>query len=113
VPLVHQPRLRRLRRVLGQAEQQVEQPTACVGEPGVLDVGERGREDDVEAGAPRRSARREALAGRIADAVVRSPTPGPTCGGATTSSVYAATKTAVRVISEGLRQEAGDKLRVT
>jgi NADP-dependent 3-hydroxy acid dehydrogenase YdfG len=28
-------------------------------------------------------------------------------------SVYAATKTAVRAISEGLRQEAGDKLRVT
>jgi NADP-dependent 3-hydroxy acid dehydrogenase YdfG len=28
-------------------------------------------------------------------------------------SVYAGTKTAVRVISEGLRQEAGDKLRVT
>jgi NADP-dependent 3-hydroxy acid dehydrogenase YdfG len=28
-------------------------------------------------------------------------------------SVYASTKTAVRVISEGLRQEAGDKLRVT
>jgi NADP-dependent 3-hydroxy acid dehydrogenase YdfG len=28
-------------------------------------------------------------------------------------AVYAATKTAVRVISEGLRQEAGDKLRVT
>ena len=28
-------------------------------------------------------------------------------------SVYAATKTAVRVISEGLRQEAGDRLRVT
>jgi NADP-dependent 3-hydroxy acid dehydrogenase YdfG len=30
-----------------------------------------------------------------------------------TMAVYAATKTAVRVISEGLRQEAGDKLRVT
>lgn len=30
-----------------------------------------------------------------------------------TMGVYAATKTAVRVISEGLRQEAGDKLRVT
>ena len=28
-------------------------------------------------------------------------------------AVYAATKTAVRVISEGLRQEAGDKLRVS
>src|SRR4051794_10877238 len=28
-------------------------------------------------------------------------------------AVYAATKTAVRVISEGLRQEAGDSLRVT
>jgi len=28
-------------------------------------------------------------------------------------AVYAATKTAVRVISEGLRQEAGDRLRVT
>ncbi len=28
-------------------------------------------------------------------------------------SVYAGTKVAVRVISEGLRQEAGDKLRVT
>ena len=28
-------------------------------------------------------------------------------------AVYAATKSAVRVISEGLRQEAGDKLRVT
>jgi NADP-dependent 3-hydroxy acid dehydrogenase YdfG len=28
-------------------------------------------------------------------------------------AVYAAAKTAVRVISEGLRQEAGDKLRVT
>ncbi|WP_329139354.1 SDR family oxidoreductase [Streptomyces sp. NBC_01476] len=28
-------------------------------------------------------------------------------------SVYAATKTAVRTLSEGLRQEAGDKLRVT
>ena len=28
-------------------------------------------------------------------------------------AVYAGTKTAVRVISEGLRQEAGDKLRVT
>jgi NADP-dependent 3-hydroxy acid dehydrogenase YdfG len=28
-------------------------------------------------------------------------------------AVYAATKTSVRVISEGLRQEAGDKLRVT
>ncbi|GDY71761.1 hypothetical protein SAV31267_012460 [Streptomyces avermitilis] len=28
-------------------------------------------------------------------------------------TVYAATKTAVRVISEGLRQEAGDRLRVT
>jgi NADP-dependent 3-hydroxy acid dehydrogenase YdfG len=28
-------------------------------------------------------------------------------------TVYAATKSAVRVISEGLRQEAGDKLRVT
>lgn len=28
-------------------------------------------------------------------------------------AVYAATKTAVRAISEGLRQEAGDKLRVT
>jgi NADP-dependent 3-hydroxy acid dehydrogenase YdfG len=30
-----------------------------------------------------------------------------------TMAVYAATKTAVRVISEGLRQEAGDQLRVT
>ncbi|HEY6887374.1 MAG TPA: SDR family oxidoreductase [Solirubrobacter sp.] len=30
-----------------------------------------------------------------------------------TMAVYAATKTAVRVISEGLRQEAGDRLRVT
>ncbi|QUN31773.1 SDR family NAD(P)-dependent oxidoreductase (plasmid) [Cupriavidus sp. KK10] len=28
-------------------------------------------------------------------------------------AVYAATKSAVRAISEGLRQEAGDKLRVT
>jgi NADP-dependent 3-hydroxy acid dehydrogenase YdfG len=28
-------------------------------------------------------------------------------------AVYAASKTAVRVISEGLRQEAGDQLRVT
>ena len=28
-------------------------------------------------------------------------------------SVYAGTKVAVRAISEGLRQEAGDKLRVT
>jgi NADP-dependent 3-hydroxy acid dehydrogenase YdfG len=28
-------------------------------------------------------------------------------------SVYAGTKNAVRTISEGLRQEAGDKLRVT
>ena len=28
-------------------------------------------------------------------------------------AVYAATKLAVRTISEGLRQEAGDKLRVT
>lgn len=30
-----------------------------------------------------------------------------------TMAVYAATKLAVRTISEGLRQEAGDKLRVT
>jgi NADP-dependent 3-hydroxy acid dehydrogenase YdfG len=30
-----------------------------------------------------------------------------------TQAVYAATKNAVRTISEGLRQEAGDKLRVT
>jgi len=30
-----------------------------------------------------------------------------------TMAVYAATKTAVRVLSEGLRQEAGDNLRVT
>jgi NADP-dependent 3-hydroxy acid dehydrogenase YdfG len=28
-------------------------------------------------------------------------------------SVYAATKNAVRTVAEGLRQEAGDKLRVT
>jgi NADP-dependent 3-hydroxy acid dehydrogenase YdfG len=30
-----------------------------------------------------------------------------------TMAVYAGTKNAVRTISEGLRQEAGDKLRVT
>jgi len=30
-----------------------------------------------------------------------------------TMAVYAATKNAVRTITEGLRQEAGDKLRVT
>jgi len=107
-----------------------------MGEATALLLAERGAK--VALGA-RRSERLEALAARIAGAEVKRLLKGVLYGIAAalpvfrqqgfghfvniastaahriipSQSVYAATKTAVRVISEGLRQEAGDKLRVT